>query len=121
MSYRKLEIWTLAQKLVVDLYQFSNSSIPKYHQFEIGSQIRRSVVSVKSNIVEGYGRREFKKEFLKFLIYAQASLDETTDHLLTIQAVYQCDSEQIKSLLKQSDTLGRKLNLFIQSVHRNHR
>lgn len=51
---------------------------------EEGSQIRRSIKSVKSSIVEGYGRRAYKQEFLKFLTYASASNDETVDHLETL-------------------------------------
>lgn len=48
--------------------------------YEEGSQIRRSVKPIKSNIVEGYGRRRYKADYVKFLIYAQASNDETIDH-----------------------------------------
>lgn len=116
-----MEIWSLSHQLVIGVFRFSESTIPKSHQFEIGSQIRRSVVSIKSNIVEGYGRRFYKKEFLKFLIYSQASLDETTDHLQTIYAVYECDPEKLAELLELCDKLGRKLNLFVKSVRKLHR
>ncbi len=40
--------------------------------------------SVKSNIVEGYGRRKYKMEFIRFLIFSISSLDETIDHLETL-------------------------------------
>ena len=52
--------------------------------FEEASQIRRSIKSVKSTIVEGYGRRYYKQEFIRFLHYAIASNDETIDHLETL-------------------------------------
>jgi four helix bundle protein len=52
--------------------------------YEEGSQIRRSSKSVKSNIVEGYGRRRYKQEYIKFITYALASNDETLDHLETL-------------------------------------
>ena len=58
--------------------------LPKFEMCEEGSQIRRSIKSVKSSIVEGYGRRAYKQEFLKFLTYASASNDETVDHLETL-------------------------------------
>ena len=57
------------------------TELPKYEMFEEGSQIRRSAKSVRSNIVEGYGRRVYVSDYLKHLIYAQASNDETIDHL----------------------------------------
>ncbi|MCY7309405.1 MAG: four helix bundle protein [Bacteroidota bacterium] len=44
-------------------------------------KLGRSSKSVKSNIVEGYGRKRYKAEFIKFLVYALGSNDETTDHM----------------------------------------
>jgi four helix bundle protein len=81
MSYRNLEIWQLARELVIEIHQMTLKKLPKFEMFEEGSQIRRSMKSVKSTIVEGYGRRRFKQDFVKFLVYAQASCDETIDHL----------------------------------------
>ena len=40
--------------------------------------------SVKSTIVEGYGRKRYKAEFIKFLVYSLGSNDETIDHLETL-------------------------------------
>jgi four helix bundle protein len=58
--------------------------LPKFEMFETASQIRRSSKSVKSNIVEGYGRRGYKQEYIRFLTFSQASNDETIDHLETL-------------------------------------
>ena len=77
MSYLKLEIWKLAQELVIEIHRMTINYLPKYELYEEGSQIRRSSKSVKSTIVEGYGRRRYKQEFIKFLVYALASNDET--------------------------------------------
>jgi len=52
--------------------------------FEEGAQNRKSSKSVRSTIVEGYGRRRYKQEFIRFLSYALASNDETRDHLETL-------------------------------------
>ncbi|RMH96459.1 MAG: four helix bundle protein [Calditrichaeota bacterium] len=81
MSYRNLEIWQLARELVVDIHKMTLENLPKFEMYEEGSQIRRSSKSVKSNIVEGYGRRRYKQEFIRYLTYAIASNDETIDHL----------------------------------------
>jgi four helix bundle protein len=61
MSYKKLEIWQLARKATVNIHEMSLKCLPNFEMYEEGSQIRRSVKSVKSNIVEGYGRRRYKK------------------------------------------------------------
>ena len=60
MSYRKLEIWRLASVLVNDVHRMTSDRLPKFEMYEGGLQIRRSMKSVKSNIVEGYGRRRYK-------------------------------------------------------------
>ncbi len=81
MSYKKLEIWQIAREVVIEIHKMSLNKLPKFEMFEEGNQIRRSSKSVKSNIVEGYGRRRYKQDFIRFLIYALSSNDETIDHL----------------------------------------
>jgi four helix bundle protein len=56
-------------------------ALPKFETFEEGQQIRRSSKSVCSNIVEGYGRRFYKQDDIKFIIYSLSSNDETIHHL----------------------------------------
>src|SRR5438094_9733330 len=84
MNYRNLEVWQLARELVIAIHNMTLAKLPKFEMFEEGSQTSRSIKSVKSNIVEGYGRRRYKQEFIKHLVYAHASCDETTDHLETL-------------------------------------
>jgi four helix bundle protein len=86
MNYRNLEVWQLARELVIAIHEMTLSKLPKFEMFEEGSQIRRAIKSVKSNIVEGYGRRRYKQEFVRFVDYALASCDETADHLDTLVA-----------------------------------
>ena len=71
----------MSRGLVADVHKMSLARLPKFEMFEEGTQIRRSMKSIRSNIVEGYGRRRYKAEFIHFLTYAQASCDETIDHL----------------------------------------
>ena len=122
MNYKDLLIWKIANELVVDIHKMTISEIPKFELFETGSQIRRSVKSVKANIVEGFGRRKYKQEFLHFLIIAIASNDETLDHLETLfQTKSLKDSEKYQNLHNRIEELGRKLNLFIKAVEKQHR
>ena len=120
MSYRNLEIWKLARELVVDTHQMS-LLLPKFEQFEEAQQIRRSMKSVKSNIAEGYGRRKYKLEFIRFLIFANASLDETINHLETLYETGSLKEEKIfRDLLDRLNILGRKLISFIKAVELRH-
>ena len=73
----------MARALSIDIHKMS-LSLPKHEQFEEGQQIRKSSKSVRSTIVEGYGRRHYKAEFIKFIIYALSSNDETLYHLETL-------------------------------------
>lgn len=122
MSYRKLSIWQLACQLVIDIHKMTLTKLPGFELYEEGGQIRRSIKSVKSNIVEGYGRRRYQAEFIRFLTYSLASCDETTDHLETL---FETGSLQDKLLYndihERLQTLGKKINLFIQSVERKRR
>ena len=84
--------------------------------------VKRSIKSVKSIIVEGYGRRRYKQEFIRFLVYAIASNDETIDHLETLFESKSLKNKDLYNNLHQRLTmLGKKLNTFIQSVEREHK
>jgi four helix bundle protein len=69
MSYKNLESWQEARKLVIDIHKMTLEKLPKFELYEEGSQIRKSSKSVKSPIVEGYGRRRYKQEYIRFLCY----------------------------------------------------
>ena len=121
MSYKKLEIWQLARELVIDIHKMTLEKVPKFEMYEEGRQIRKSSKSVKSMIVEGYGRRRYKQDFIRFLTYSIASNDETINHLETL---FEIESPKDKglydSLWTRVDLLERNLNLFIQSVEAEH-
>lgn len=71
-GYKDLEIYNLTFNLAVRIYQLS-IKLPHPDKFETESQLKRSSQSVKDNIMEGYGRRKYKADFLKFLVYSHAS------------------------------------------------
>jgi four helix bundle protein len=122
MSYRNLEIWKLARVLVADIHKMSLTKLPKFEMYEEGMQIRRSMKSIRSNIVEGYGRRRYKQEFIKFLTYSLSSCDETIDHLEILFETGSLTEEPLyNDLHKRLDEPGRKINLFTQSVEAGHR
>jgi four helix bundle protein len=122
LSYKKLVIWQEARQVVVDVHKMTLNKLPQFELYEEGSQIRRSIKSVKSNLVEGYGRRRYKLEFIRFLTYALASCDETTDHLETLYETESLEDETLyQDLHKRLQTLGKKINLFIQSVEKEHK
>ena len=121
MSYRKLEIWQLAKEVSIGIHRMTLELLPKFEMYEGGSQIRRSSKSIKSNIVEGYGRRRYKQDFIRFLTFAHASCDETIDHLETLRETGSLiDDSVFEHLHARLNLLGSKLNTFIQSVESQH-
>lgn len=121
MSYRNLEIWKCARELSIRVHEMT-LTLPKFELYEEGSQIRRSAKSVRSNIVEGYGRRRYKADFIKFLVHAHSSTDETVDHLDTLWETKSLTSEAVYQTLKTSaETLGSKLYAFILAVEKGHK
>jgi four helix bundle protein len=121
-SYKDLEIWQRAGELVILNHKMTLEELPKFEMFEEGSQIRRAIKSVRSNIVEGYGRRRYKQEFIKFLTYAFASNCETTDHLETLYETGSLkNTELYEDIHSRIEILGKKINLFIQAVEREHK
>lgn len=115
-SYRDLEIYQLAHKLGVDIHKMSRK-LPDFELYEEGSQIRRSSKAISSNIVEGFGRKRYRQDYIKFLIYAHSSCDETREHLTYL---FETESLQKKDIFEEFserlDKLSRKINKFIQAV-----
>jgi len=114
-SYRDLEIYQLSYKLAVQIHKFS-LKLPKFELYEEGSQIRKSSKGITSCIVEGFGRRRYKADYIKFLTYSHASCDETILHLNFINDTHEIEEEEINYFLKKYDELGRKRNKYIQYV-----
>jgi len=122
MSYKKLRIWILARELVIDIHTMTINELPKHEMYETGSQIRRSMTSVKANIVEGYGRRSYKNDYLRFLVFAEASLFETIDHL---ESLYETGSLKSTDFYDTThgklESLGKMLHVFIEKVKLIHK
>jgi four helix bundle protein len=119
MSYKKLEIWERARVVSIAIHKMTMAELSKFEMYEEGSQIRRSSKSVRSNIVEGYGRRRYVMEYIRFLSFSIASNDETIDHLETLFETGSLKNKTVyDDLHEQLDILGKKLNLFIQAIER---
>jgi four helix bundle protein len=114
-SYKDLEIYNISYELAVKVHKMS-LRLPKYEMYEEGSQLRRSSKGITSCIVEGYGRRRYKSDFIKFLVYAHASSDETILHLNFLNDTHRLNKSEMKSFLDSYNQLGAQINKFIQYV-----
>jgi four helix bundle protein len=72
--FRELDVWQHSMNLVADVYRLLKT-FPAEEQFALSLQMRRAVVSIPSNIAEGFGRQTHK-DFAHFLVQARGSLYE---------------------------------------------
>ena len=114
-NYTDLDIYKLSYELALKVHKMS-LKLPNYELYEEGSQVRRSSKGVTSCIVEGYGRKKYKADFIKFLIYSHASCDETILHLSFIKDTSNANVEDTQSLIDIYNDLGGKINNFIRYV-----
>lgn len=116
MSYKNLDIYRLARENSIAIHEMS-LKLPKFELYETGSQSRRSSKSVRSNIVEGYGRRKYVNEYIRFLTFSIASNDETLDHIETLVETGSLKDQTIyEELVTRTNQSGRKLNRFISAI-----
>jgi len=121
MSYRDLEVFQLAMKLAAEIHQMT-MQLPKFELFEEGGQIRRSSKSVVHHIVEGFGRRKYRNDFLKYITVAIAECDETQ---VAIELLYRTESlkdqRAYEYFKEEYNKLARKLNRFHSSIEMQHK
>jgi four helix bundle protein len=116
-NFHNLEIYEISFRLFLKSHRLSQA-LPKYELYELGSQLRRSTDSIVSNIVEGHGRKMYKNEFIRFIVFSHASCLETICHLEKIQTLYPTLSTEANGLIKEYLELGKKLINFL-SYYKN--
>ena len=107
-SFEKLNAWQEAKKLVVAVYQLLDS-FPKFENYALCDQIRRSIVSVPSNIAEGSGRKSLKEQ-IHFLEIAYGSLMEVYNQLLIAIALTYITKESVDSIKPTIDAVAKMIN-----------
>lgn len=120
-TYKDLEIYQLSHDLAIEIHKVS-LSLPKFELYEEGSQLRRSAKAIPVNIVEGFGRRRYKNDFIRFLTFALASCDETKEHLKILYETEALnDNDIFDSFILRYEELGRKIHNFIKAVESGHK
>ena len=115
--YSKLMVWQDAMNLVDEVYRLI-ACLPWEERYALATQMRRSVVSIPSNIAEGHGRRS-DKEFQRFLNIARGSVFELeTQLMICVQQKY-LTKEQTANVLEECGNLSRMLVRLGQSFDDN--
>ncbi len=115
-SYKELVVWQKSMDLVIEVYQLTKE-FPKEEIYGLTSQMKRSAVSIPSNIAEG-SRRSSRKDFCNFLYHAYGSGAEleTQVEISKRLSFGKVDKyEKVKSLLNE---VMRMLNKFIDQLEK---
>lgn len=116
MSYENSALYQLAKQMAVELHKITLNELPKFEMYEQGSQIRRSSKSIVANFVEGYGRRYYPGEYIKFLTYTLASCDETKAHLELLHETNSLNQNKIQHFYNNYRKIGAMIYNLRQSI-----
>ena len=111
-NFRTLLVWQKSMTLITKIYSLTNK-FPKEEVFGLTSQIRRSSISIPSNIAEGYGR-ESDKELLRFLSISIGSLFEMQTQLEIAKNISYLKEDDFNKLYEDSREVERMLVSFIK-------
>ena len=113
-TYQDLRVWQLAMEMVFQVYRCTEG-FPKQEIYGLTSQMRRSAVSVPSNIAEGKGRFS-RKELVHYLFQARGSLLELETQILIARKLEYLDDFESKRLIALTSEVGRLLNGLVNSL-----
>lgn len=113
-SYRDLIVWQKSMNWVTLVYKISGV-FPESEKIGLVSQIKRSSVSVPSNIAEGYGRN-YKKDYAKFLQIARGSLYECQTQTEIAVNLSFIKREQIQEASDLSIKIEKMLNSLVNKL-----
>lgn len=116
-TFKDLIVWQKAHELTKLAYKITES-FPISERFSLANQIRRSAVSVPSNLVEGF-RRKSLKDSLNFYNIAEGSLEELKYQLLLSFELGFVKEENYHKFLDEAEQTGKLLYRFIQSQRKN--
>ena len=112
-SYKELIVWQRSIELVKEVYNLTNE-FPRNEIYGLCSQMQRAVISIPSNIAEGYSRKNLK-EYLQFLRIAYGSAAELETQLIIVKDLYKnINQKNAESLLQE---VLKMLNSLISTLN----
>lgn len=111
--YKNLQVWQEAMELTTIIYN-TTKNFPREEMFGIVSQIRRSAVSIPSNIAEGYGRST-NAELIHFLYIALGSSNELDTQIEISKNLKFIDEEDYTTINEKNGEVNAKLRALIKT------
>jgi len=113
-TFKDLDTWQKGHELVLVIYKITKE-FPQREMYSLVDQMRRAVVSITSNIAEGFGRRS-SNEKIRFYYIATGSLTEIQNQLLIARDLKYLNTEEYLEVEKLTEVVYRLLNGLIRSL-----
>jgi four helix bundle protein len=114
-TYRDLVVWQKAILFVTQIYK-ALKVFPQEELYALTSQMKRSAVSIPSNIAEGYGRKS-KKDYIRFLQIAMGSIFEMQTQLEISKNLKFLSESNFNELFESSREIERMLSSLISKIN----
>lgn len=111
-TFKDLIVWQKAHRLTLDVYGIT-TKFPKFEEFGLASQMRRSSSSVPTNIAEGF-KRKSAKDSTHFYNMSECSLEELKYQLILARDLNYIKNDQFELLNEQAEKVSRLLNGWIK-------
>jgi len=113
-GYQELKVWKKAYDLCLEIYKITNT-FPASEKYGLTSQIRRSAVSIPSNIAEGHERQHLK-EYIQFLHVALGSIAELGTQIMISKDIGYLSEESFVKIESEIVEIGKMLNGLTNSL-----
>lgn len=117
-NYKELSVWQKSYKLCLHIYKVTKR-FPKDEMYGLTSQIRRSTVSIPSNIAEGYGRKT-TLEYVRFLYIAYGSVCELETQIMISGDLGYVEKDRLQEIRDEIGDIERMLKAMIKSLENKH-
>ncbi|MBW2630886.1 MAG: four helix bundle protein [Deltaproteobacteria bacterium] len=117
-SFKELKVWQKSYKLCLEIYRIT-AKFPKEERYGLTSQIRRSVVSIPSNIAEGYGRKT-TLDYIRMLYISYGSVCELETQILLAGDLDLIEKGALGKLKEDIAESERMLKALIKSLENKH-
>ena len=113
-NYKELKVWQKSYELCLEIYRIT-AKFPKEELYGLTSQIRRSAVSIPSNIAEGYGRKT-TLDYIRMLYISYGSVCELETQILLAGDLGFIEKDVLSALKKDIAEIERMLKALIKSL-----
>ena len=113
-SFKELKVWQKSYDLCLKVYRIT-ATFPKEERYGLTSQIRRSAVSIPSNIAEGYGRKT-TIDYIRMLYIANGSICELETQVLLAGDLDYIDKSELGTAKENIEEIERMLKALIKTL-----